>query len=293
MGSQQPTAVIYPFKVGICYKSINSMTTFDLPQIKQKVADEAVNHIQSGMVIGLGSGSTALLAVRRLGEYLRTGKLAHVQGIPSSIETESLALQLGIPLTTLDEHPVIDLTIDGADEIDSDLQLIKGGGGALLREKIVAQASRRVIIIADDTKRSPVLGTHWPVPVEVIPYGWGSQRRFLESIGGYPQVRMKLDSSRFITDEGNMIMDRHFGPIKDLRLMAMQLDQRAGIIAHGIFCDQTWKAIRKLKRQRLFLPKQKTLKRKKNTHGYCNDRTRKNGRKHGPQIDQRRASCGR
>jgi ribose 5-phosphate isomerase A len=213
------------------------MTSLNMMQIKQKAASEAVNYIQAGMIVGLGFGSTALLAVRQLGELLGNGKLTHVLGIPSSIETESLALQLGIPLTTLEDHPVIDLTIDGADEIDPDLQLIKGGGGALLREKIVAQASRRVIIIADDTKRSPMLGTHWPVPVEVIPYGWGSQRRFLESIGGYPQVRMKPDGSRFITDQGNMIMDCHFGPIKDLSLMAMQLDQRAGIIAHGIFLD--------------------------------------------------------
>lgn len=213
------------------------MMILDPEQMKQNAANLAVDHIRSGMILGLGFGSTALLAVRRLGEYLQTGKLTNVLGIPSSIETEALAVQLGIPLTTLEEHPVIDLTIDGADEIDPDLQLIKGGGGALLREKIVAQASRQVIIIADDTKRSPILGTHWPVPVEVLPFGWGSQYQFLKSIGGNPQVRMKQDGSRFITDQGNMIMDCHFDPIKDLRLLARQLDQRAGIIAHGIFLD--------------------------------------------------------
>ncbi|MEO8355575.1 MAG: ribose-5-phosphate isomerase RpiA [Chloroflexota bacterium] len=213
------------------------MTSLDMVQIKQKAAIEAVNYIQSGMIVGLGFGSTALLAVRQLGELLGKGKLTDVLGIPSSIETETLALQLGIPLTTLEEHPVIDLTIDGADEIDPDLQLIKGGGGALLREKIVAQASRQVIIIADDSKRSLVLGTHWPVPIEVIPFGWGSQYQFLRSIGGDPQVRMKQDGSRFITDQGNTILDCRFGPIKDLRLLATQLDQRVGIVAHGIFLD--------------------------------------------------------
>lgn len=149
------------------------MTSLDMVQIKHRAASEAVNHIQSGMIVGLGFGTTALLAVRQLAELLGQGKLARVLGIPSSIETGTLALQLGIPLTTLEEHSIIDLTIDGADEIDPDLQLIKGGGGALLREKIVAQASRQVIIIADDTKRYPILGTHWPVPVEVIPFGWG------------------------------------------------------------------------------------------------------------------------
>lgn len=215
----------------------------DPEQMKQNAANLAVDHIRSGMILGLGFGSTALLAVQRLGEYLQTGKLTNVLGIPSSIETETLAVQLGIPLTTLEEHPVIDLTIDGADEIDPDLHLIKGGGGALLREKIVAQASRQVIIIADESKRSPILGTHWPVPVEVLPFGGGSQYQFLKSIGGNPQVRMKQDGSRFITDQGNMIMDCHFGPIDDLRLLAMQLDQRAGIIAHGIFLDMATNVI--------------------------------------------------
>jgi ribose 5-phosphate isomerase A len=211
--------------------------TLDKSQSKQNAAKMAVKYIQSGMVVGLGSGSSARLAVRRLGALLQAGKLINILGIPSSVQTEALARQIGVPLTTLEEHPIIDLSIDGADEVDPNLQMIKGGGGALLREKIVAQASRQVIIIADDSKRSPVLGTHRPVPVEVVPFGWRSQFQFLETIGGHPHIRLKQDGSSFATDQGNMILDCHFGPINDPRTLASQLDQRAGIAAHGIFLD--------------------------------------------------------
>jgi ribose 5-phosphate isomerase A len=142
---------------------------------------------------------------------------------------------LGIPLTTLDEHPVVDLAIDGADEVDPDLNLIKGGGGALLREKIVAQASRREIIVVDETKLSPALGTYWPVPVEIVPFGWHVQAAYLESLGAKPVLRLNDNGTPFETDQGNLILDTHFGPIPDPAQLAARLDGRAGIVEHGLF----------------------------------------------------------
>jgi ribose 5-phosphate isomerase A len=129
----------------------------------------------------------------------------------------------------------LDVTIDGADEVDPEMNLIKGGGGALLREKIAAQASMREIIVVDETKPSPRLGTHWPVPVEVIPFGWRSQARFLESLGARHTIRTNHDGTRFVTDSGNMILDCHFGPIADARQLAAALNSRAGIVEHGLF----------------------------------------------------------
>src|SRR5512135_3731310 len=160
---------------------------------KQQAADRVLTFIQSGMIVGLGAGSTAILAVRGLADKLSRGELTDILGIPCSRVIEAEALRLGIPLTTLEDHPVIDLTFDGADEVDPALNLIKGGGGALLREKIVAQASRREIIIVDESKLSPALGTHWAVPVEVIPFGWGSQAAFLESLGA--RIRLRSDEN--------------------------------------------------------------------------------------------------
>jgi ribose 5-phosphate isomerase A len=129
----------------------------------------------------------------------------------------------------------LDVTIDGADEVDPELNLIKGGGGALLREKIVAQASRRVIIVVDQTKPSPKLGTHWPVPVEVMPFAWRSQARFLESLGAVMTVRRDERGRQFETDSGNMILDCRFGPIGDAPRLAAALSARAGIVEHGLF----------------------------------------------------------
>ena len=129
----------------------------------------------------------------------------------------------------------IDVTIDGADEVDPQLNLIKGGGGALLREKIVAQASRREIIVIDESKLSPQLGTHWPVPVEVLAYGWQSQARHLTFLGAKVTIRRNDDGSEFRTDQGNMILDAHFGPIADLEGLARKLAARAGILEHGLF----------------------------------------------------------
>jgi ribose 5-phosphate isomerase A len=202
---------------------------------KEHAAARAVELVASGMVVGLGEGSTAVFAVRRLAELLREGRLHDVRGIPSSSEVEATARRLGIPLTTLEDCAQIDLTIDGADEVDPDLNLIKGGGGCLLYEKIVAQASRREVIVVDAGKPSPRLGTHWALPVEVIPFGWGSQRRFLEGLGARVSVRQTAGGRPFETDEGNLILDAAFGPIADPVALARELDARTGIVAHGLF----------------------------------------------------------
>jgi ribose 5-phosphate isomerase A len=207
----------------------------DTASLKRKAAWYAAQFVRSGMVVGLGAGSTAAFALRRLGELLREGQLKNILGVPCSLQVEEEARDLGFPLTTLEEHPLLDLTIDGADEVDPNLDLIKGGGGALLREKIVAQASRREIIVVDESKLSPALGTHWPVPVEVAPFGWRSQIPFLESLGARVVLRQEVDGCPFKTDQGNLVLDCHFGPIPDLRRLATELSQRAGVIEHGLF----------------------------------------------------------
>ncbi|MBN1657293.1 MAG: ribose-5-phosphate isomerase RpiA [Anaerolineae bacterium] len=203
--------------------------------LKQQAADRVLTCIQSGMVVGLGAGSTAILAVRGLAQKLARGELTDIRGIPCSSLIEAEARRLGIPLTTLEDNPVIELTFDGADEVDPALNLIKGGGGALLHEKIVAQASRREIIIVDESKLSPALGTHWPVPVEVIPFGWRTQAAYLESLGARVHLRPDAHGQPFQTDEGNLILDCDFGPIDDPSGLGARLDARTGIVAHGIF----------------------------------------------------------
>ncbi|MBC7249026.1 MAG: ribose-5-phosphate isomerase RpiA [Anaerolineae bacterium] len=203
--------------------------------LKRQAGELAVSFVESGMVIGLGHGSTAAFALRRIAQMLRDGQLRNILGVPCSTQVEHEARQLGIPLTTLDEHPVIDLTIDGADEVDPDLNLIKGGGGALLREKIVAQASRREIIVVDESKLSPALGTHRPLPVEVVPFGWRSQAAFVESLGARVVLRQDGAGHPLKTDQGNWILDCHFGPIADPWQLARKLEARAGIVEHGLF----------------------------------------------------------
>jgi ribose 5-phosphate isomerase A len=202
---------------------------------KQAAATRAVELVESGMVVGLGGGSTAAFALREIAERLQQGRLHDVVGVPCSRGVDVAARQLGIPLTSLEECAAIDLTIDGADEVDPDLNLIKGGGGALLYEKIVAQASRREVIIVDAGKPSPRLGTKWALPVEVVPFGWGSQRRFLESLGARVTVRQTAGGQQFQSDEGNLILDAAFGPIADSVALARRLDVRTGIVAHGLF----------------------------------------------------------
>ena len=211
----------------------------EIQKLKQQAAERAVECIESGMIVGLGHGNTVSFAMRCIAALLKAGELKDIIGVPCSIQVENEAQHLGIHLTTLDEHSIINVTIDGADEVDPNLDCIKGGGGALLREKIVAQASLREIIVVDESKLSPALGTHWPVPVEVIPFGWRSQISFLESLGARVTVRQASGGRRFITDQGNLILDCNFGPLSQPAQVARELSQRTGIVEHGLFLGLT------------------------------------------------------
>ncbi|MBW2309044.1 MAG: ribose-5-phosphate isomerase RpiA [Deltaproteobacteria bacterium] len=203
--------------------------------LKQQAAYRAADYVESGMVLGLGTGSTTKFAIERIAKLFKSGRLKNIVGVPSSHQTEKLAHALGIPLTTLNDHPEIELTIDGADEVDSDLNLIKGGGGALLREKILAQASRRNIIIVDESKLSSQLGIQWALPVEVIPFARQTAENFLKFLGASVTLRSNVDASPFRTDQNNLILDADFGAIPDPQKLAFQLSGRAGIVEHGLF----------------------------------------------------------
>lgn len=202
---------------------------------KRAAGEYAVDLVASGMVVGLGTGSTAAFATRRLAALLAAGTLHDITAIPTSAATERLARELGIPLVAGEWPDHIDVTIDGADEVDPALDLVKGAGGALLREKIVAQVSRRMVIVADDAKLSPRLGSRSRVPVEVVPFAWTSQARFVESLGARAALRSDSDGSPVVTDGGHYILDCDFGPISDAGALASRLAGRAGIVGHGLF----------------------------------------------------------
>ncbi len=205
---------------------------------KRAAAERATEWLRPGMVVGLGAGSTALLAVQQISALLARGQLAGILGVPCSRAVGLAAERLGIPITTLEAHPVVDVTIDGADEVElASLALIKGGGGALLREKIVAQASRREIIVVDETKPSTQLGMRRRVPVEIVPFGWRSQAMYLESLGARVTVRTEPDGTPYHTDQNNLIIDCDFGRIPEPRALSRSLSERAGIVEHGLFID--------------------------------------------------------
>jgi len=205
-------------------------------ELKRAAARRAVDYVASGTVVGLGTGSTVRPLLELLGERLASGALRDVRAVPTSEDTASRCRVLGIPLTTLNEHPSLALAIDGADEIGPQLDLIKGLGGALLREKLVALAARRFVVVADSSKRVRKLGTRAPVPVEVVPFGWTTHIPFFESLGSTPALRRTVDGEPFVTDEGHYVVDCRFARgIPDARAVARALARRPGVVEHGLF----------------------------------------------------------
>jgi ribose 5-phosphate isomerase A len=204
---------------------------------KAAAARASLRFVRDGNIVGLGTGSTAAYAVRFLGEKVRAG--LKIRGIPTSVQTKNLAESLGIPLTTLgeiehDEFEQIDVTIDGADEFDPQLNLIKGGGGALLREKIIASASRQVVIIADSSKQVAVLGK-FPLPVEVIPFAERLIAKRIAALGATVKLRQDANGNPFVSDEHHHILDCNFGQIPDPPALARQLSDMPGRVEHGLF----------------------------------------------------------
>jgi len=206
-------------------------------QAKKGAALEAVKHVKDGFILGLGSGSTAAYAIQEVGKRVKQEGL-HVLGVPTSYQAYMLAIHSGVPTTTLDEHPQIDLAIDGADQIDTRLNLIKGMGGALTREKIVASAARQFIVAADETKLTEKLGTEHPVPVEVLPFASSTVASKLMKIGGKVVLReSKGKIGPVVTDNGNFILDVDFGPINNLKELNFQLKSIPGVVETGLFID--------------------------------------------------------
>ena len=204
-------------------------------RFKKEAAQAAAKLVSSGMVVGLGTGTTAAFLVAELGRRVAEEGLQFT-GIPTSERTAEQARSLGIPLTTLAEHPDIDLTIDGADEVErGTLYLIKGHGGALLREKIVAAASKRMAVIVDPSKLVKRLGSTFSVPVEVVPFGWQATQRKLEALGANPTLRPGVDGKAYVTDGGHYILDCAFGPMRHPRKIARALDEVVGVVEHGLF----------------------------------------------------------
>jgi ribose 5-phosphate isomerase A len=201
-------------------------------QEKEAAGRAAAELVREGDIVGLGTGSTAYFAVVALGERVKAG--LKIIGIPTSTQTAELARAIGIPLTTLDEHPEIDITIDGADEIDPKLNLIKGGGGALLREKVVASVTKNMVVVADSGKIVAALGK-FPLPVEVISFARTVVEKKIVALGASPKLRMKSDGNPYLTDNGNQILDCSFGKIVDPPALARELSGMPGVVEHGLF----------------------------------------------------------
>jgi ribose 5-phosphate isomerase A len=199
---------------------------------KEAAARASLQFVQDGQIVGIGTGSTAAYFIQLLGEQVKNG--LRIRGIPTSDHSAKMAASLGIPLTTLDECPEIDVTVDGADEVDPQLRLIKGGGGALLREKIVASATKQYVIITDASKRVPVLGK-FPLPVEVIKFAQAVVARKIERLGAQVEMRRNAAGKPYLTDENNHILDCRFGEIQDADGLARQLSDTPGVVEHGLF----------------------------------------------------------
>lgn len=203
---------------------------------KRYAAVEAVKHVKDGFVVGLGSGSTVVYAAEEIGRKVRNGEL-RIKVVPTSYQALMLAVDNGIPLTTLDENPTLDLTIDGADQIDESLNLIKGMGGALTREKIVASASKELIIIADESKKVGFLGeNNHPVPIEILPFALKPVMLKIRELGGQPRLRESHGKvGPVVTDNGNFIVDAYFGVIRTPLDLDMRLNSIPGVVGTGLF----------------------------------------------------------
>jgi ribose 5-phosphate isomerase A len=206
---------------------------------KERAAVEAVKHVKDGFILGLGSGTTAAFAIKEIGRRIKEEDL-RVLGVPTSHQSSSLAIEESIPLTTLDEHPRLDLDIDGADQIDRELNLIKGGGGALTREKVVASASKELIIVADETKLAESLGENQLLPVEVLSFALPIVSSRVKATGGKPLLRKKKDGSGpYVTDDGNFILDVDFGVIESPAELESELRVVPGVVETGLFIGMT------------------------------------------------------
>lgn len=207
---------------------------------KRRAARAAAAHVQKGSVIGLGSGSTTLHFIQIIGSHLKSGKLSDILGIPTSHQAAAEAIKVGIPLTSLDEHPKLDITIDGADQIDRNLDAIKGGGGALLREKVLASASKKFILIADSRKLTTRLGESCPLPIEVLPFAIKPVLDRIRNLGAKAKIRVGSGKlGPVVTDNGNFIIDAEFGAIDDPWSLQRKLKALTGVLETGLFLGLT------------------------------------------------------
>ena len=219
----------------------------EIEELKKLAGEKAVEFVEDGMIVGLGTGSTVEYTLKKLWEKVKEG--LDIKGIPTSVHTKRIAKEQNIPLTTLDENPEIDLTIDGADEVDSNLNLIKGGGGALTREKIIAFNSKKVIIVVDDSKVVKALGIDFALPVEVVKFGWPATKIGLEQFGWQPakqkldevgcnvEIRKIMGDELFITDNGNYILDCEFERINDPEQLEIAINNVPGVVENGLFVN--------------------------------------------------------
>lgn len=210
--------------------------TDPLESHKRMAGEAALQYIRDGDLVGLGTGSTVKYFLLALGEKVKAG--FRVKGIPTSLETSRLANDLHIPLLPYEDKWKLDIAVDGADQVDPKFQLIKGGGGALLREKIVASAARQFIVIVDQAKCVSFLGKPMPVPVEVVPFGWPNAQRKIRDLG-WPSHLRKKNNQAFKTDEGNVILDVEIGRIEDPAILEIQLNGIPGVVENGLFVDMT------------------------------------------------------
>ena len=213
--------------------------------MKQIVADAAINEVKDGMIVGLGSGSTAALMIKSLAKAISIGKLKNIRGVPTSFQSEVLALELNIPLVDLASVPQIDLAIDGADEVDPGFQLIKGGGACHVREKLVASKANKLIIVVDETKLVQNLNKVFPLPVEVLPSAWKQVKDIISEINGVSSLRMATKKAGpVVTDQGNLILDVLFNDgIKDPSNLEMLINNIPGVLENGLFVDLTDKVL--------------------------------------------------